>query len=310
MGKLKAVILGSVNYDCVAKAKRLPRKGETVKGTSFQTFTGGKGANQAVQLALLGADVTFVGKIGNDEFGSRLKESLQDNGVNVDYLKVDQSTNSGATNINIDEHGNNMLLYVPGANERILKQDVDEAIDAIKCADVFITQNEINIEMIEYGLKTAKKYGVITVFNPAPAVELPKGMLEYVDFITPNETEAEEYSGVLLKDNVESWNNAASWFINQGAKRVIVTLGAKGSYFFDGDNELYLSAYTIDPIDTTAAGDAYNGGFTYVIGNGRSIEQAMLMGSACGALAASCAGAQASLASYKEVINFMAKKNK
>lgn len=310
MGKLKVVVLGSINYDCVAKAKRLPKKGETVKGTSFQTFIGGKGANQAVQLTLLGADVTFIGKIGNDQVGSHLKQSLQAKGVNVEYLKVDGSTNSGAANINIDQNGNNTLVYVPGANQRIRKQDIDAAVNKIKTADIFITQNEVNLNMIEYGLKVAKKYGVITILNPAPAVNLPQEILEYVDYITPNETETEEYTGILLEDSSEALKSAANWFINRGVKHVVITLGEKGSYYYDTDDKLCLPAFKINAIDSTAAGDAFNGGFAYVIGSGGSIEEAMSMGSACGALAASCPGAQWSLPAYNKVVEFMAKNKK
>ncbi len=294
MRQIKVVVLGSINFDCVAKAERLPKKGETLRGYSFGTFVGGKGANQSVQLALLGANVTFVGRVGNDDVGLTLKQSLLGHGINIDNLAVDADANSGACSINLDNHGHNTLLYVPGANEKIRREDIDAAADAMREADIFITQNEINLDMLEYGLETAKRFGITTLLNPAPALPLSDKVFALADYIVPNETETESYCGFLPDDDA-SLRRAADWFFNRGTKNVVITLGEQGAYYAGSCASGLVAGYKVEAVDTTAAGDAFIGGFSYIIGQGGDMTEAMRFGNACGALAASANGAQASL---------------
>jgi ribokinase len=304
MRQLNVVVLGSINFDCVAKADRLPKKGETLRGYSFGTFVGGKGANQSVQLALLGANVTFIGKVGNDDVGRTLKNSLLSHGINTDYLTADPDTNSGACSINLDNQGQNTLLYVPGANEKIRREDIDDAADAIRTADIFITQNEINLDMLEYGLETAKHFGITTLLNPAPALPLSDRVFALADYIVPNETETEGYCGFLPADDA-ALKRAAKWFFGRGIKNVVITLGEQGAYYAGPSGSEYAAAYKVNAVDTTAAGDAFIGGFSYIVGQGGAITEAMRFGNACGALAASENGAQASLPQLDQVKEMM-----
>ena len=300
MRQLNVVVLGSINFDCVAKADRLPKKGETLRGYSFGTFVGGKGANQSVQLALLGANVTFIGRVGNDDVGRTLKDSLLSRGINTDHLTADPDANSGACSINLDNQGQNTLLYVPGANEKIRREDIDDAADAIRKADIFITQNEINLDMLEYGLEKAKQFGITTLLNPAPALPLSDRVFALTDYIVPNETETESYCG-FLPANDAALKRAAEWFFGRGTKNLVITLGEQGAYFANPSGSEYSAAYKVNAVDTTAAGDAFIGGFSYIVGQGGAIAEAMRFGNACGALAASQNGAQASLPKLDQV---------
>lgn len=304
MKRLKAVVLGSINFDCVAKAERLPKKGETLRGYSFGTFVGGKGANQSVQMALLGADVTFIGKVGADDVGRTMKNSLLKHGICIDNLVTDPHASSGACSINLDAMGQNTLLYVPGANETIRPEDVDHAVGAIRDADIFITQNEINLDMMEYGLETARRFGVTTLLNPAPALPLSDRVLALADYILPNETETEGYCGFLPADDA-SLKKAAEWFFARGTKNVVITLGEQGAFYAGASASMRVPGFKVHAVDTTAAGDAFIGGFAYTVGQGASVEEAMKFGNACGALAASEIGAQASLPALDKVLNMI-----
>jgi ribokinase len=298
--QLKAVVLGSINFDCVAKADRLPQKGETLRGVSFGTFVGGKGANQSVQLALLGADVTFIGRVGNDDVGVTLKNSLLGHGVNTDHLTADPEASSGACSINLDNQGQNTLLYVPGANEKIRREDIDNAVDSIREADIFITQNEINLDMLEYGLETAKHFGITTLLNPAPALPLSDSIFALADYVVPNETETQGYCGFLPDDDA-ALKRASEWFFGRGTKNVVITLGEQGAYYASPYGSEYAAGYRVNAVDTTAAGDAFIGGFSYIVARGGAITDAMRFANACGALAASKNGAQASLPQLDQV---------
>jgi len=309
MKKIKAVVLGSINYDCVAKGPRLPKKGETVRGYAFNTFVGGKGANQAVQLALLGADVTFIGRVGADDIGQTLRKSLDGHGINTAYLTVDDTVSSGACSINIDENGDNTLLYAPGANETLRKEDIDRAADTIRGADIFITQNEINLDAAAYGLEKARQFGAVTLLNPAPARPLDESVFPLLDYIVPNETETEAYCGFLPEDE-NTLARAADWFLQRGAGNVVITLGENGVYYANGSVSKRRGAYQVKAVDMTAAGDACIGGLSYIVGGGGDIDRALQYGNSCGALAVSKDGAQASLAGLREVEELIAANSK
>jgi ribokinase len=204
--------------------------------------------------------------------------------------------------------GQNTLLYVPGANETIKAEDIDGAVDVIRDADIFITQNEINLDMVEYGLETAKRFGITTLLNPAPALPLSDRVFALADYILPNETETESYCGFLPSDDA-SLKKAAEWFFTRGTKNVVITLGEQGAYFAGPSTSMRVSGFKVDAVDTTAAGDAFIGGFAYIVGRGGSVEEAMVFGNACGALAASENGAQASLPTLDKVLNMIQSHN-
>ncbi len=300
-------VLGSINYDIVSKAMRLPHVGETVDGFGVDMYLGGKGTNQAVQAQLLGAKTYFIGCIGPDAQGESVRENLKSQGVDDQFLYTLPNQRTGCCVIYVDTNGDNMLVLAPGANKAITREIVDSAKAQIREAKVFITQNEINANMVAYGLSTAKTLGVTTIFNPAPAVPIPDDVFPFVDYITPNETESEAYTGIFRADMpLDAWARAnADWFLLKGVKKVCITMGDKGAYYYDGTREVIKKAFRIKAVDTTAAGDAFNGGLAYGIANGWDIEKSMLLGSACGAMAAMTIGAQNSLKPMDEILHYL-----
>jgi len=300
-------VLGSINHDIVAQAVRLPRVGETVDGRGVDMYLGGKGTNQAVQAALLGAGVSFIGCIGTDVQGENVRSALIGSGVDAEYLHVAAELRTGCAVIYVDENGDNMLVYAPGANKGITREMVDAARSRIGSARVLITQNEINADMVAYGLATARELGVLTILNPAPAVPLPESVYPLIDYITPNETESEAYTGILRGSlPAEQWaRDNAAWFLARGVKNVVITMGEKGAYFDNGRERLFQKAFRIKAADTTAAGDAFNGGLAFGVAGGWEIGKCMLLGSACGALAATTVGAQNSLRPMSAVEEFL-----
>ncbi len=300
-------VLGSINHDIVAKAVRLPHVGETVDGSGVDMYLGGKGTNQAVQARLLGAETYFIGCIGADAQGESVRGNLKNQGVDDKFLYTLPDQRTGCAVIYVDANGDNMLVHAPGANKAITREIVDSAKTQIQQAGVFITQNEINADMVEYGLSIARSLGVITILNPAPAVPIPDDVFPLIDYITPNETESEAYTGILRANMpLEQWARAnAEWFLQKGVKKVCITMGDKGAYYYDGRQEVIKKAFRIKAVDTTAAGDAFNGGLAYGIANGWEIEKGMLLGSACGAMAAMTIGAQNSLRHMDDVLHYL-----
>lgn len=305
---IKIVILGSINSDIVAAAERLPSKGETVHGFSVDMFVGGKGANQAVQTALLGTDTKMIAYVGADSQGESVSLSLKANNVDISHVTVSPEFRTGCASIIIDKNGDNMIVHAPGANHAITLKSIDDASAIIKSADVFITQYEINSDAVLYGLKLAHDAGVTTILNPAPAIELSDDLYAYVDYITPNETESEFYTKICRNGlPIEDWKAAnAKWFIDRGVKNVCITLGEKGAYFANADQSVSVDAFKIKPVDTTAAGDSFNGGFAYGIANDWDIKKCITFANACGALSAMTLGAQNSIQPMSRVVEFLA----
>lgn len=302
------VILGSINYDIVASADHLPVVGETVSGSGVNMYVGGKGSNQATQASLAGANTHFIGLIGDDNQGKNVRAGIQENKVNDHFLETSSEYPTGCCTIYIDPKGDNMLVHSPGANHHITEAQIDRAASIIKNADIFITQNEINVDIQAYAFKMAHDAGVTTILNPAPALPASdKNLYAMIDYITPNETESELSTGLLRTDMpFNEWCRAsAEWFMRQGVKNVCITLGEKGAYFYNGKEELTVPAFTIKAVDTTAAGDAFNGGFAFGLAESWPIEKCLQFGNACGAMAAMTKGAQNSIRPYKEVVKFL-----
>lgn len=303
----RVIVLGSINYDIVADAQRLPKVGETVHGYSVDTYIGGKGSNQSVQMALLGLDVSLIGQIGSDEQGAMVLEGLQGKGVDTTHFTISADHRTGCAVIYVDSTGNNMLVHAPGANHAISTETVDRASSTIAGASMYVSQNEINRDALIYGLEKARAAGVPTLLNPAPAIDLPTEVFSLIDYIVPNETESEAYTnitrGSLSEDN---WRRAnAAWFHERGIKNVCITLGADGSYFSNGSSEYYAPAYSITPVDTTAAGDSFIGGFVYGVVSGWEYDKILRFANACGALSSTIKGAQNSIQPLERVERFI-----
>lgn len=303
------VVLGDINADITASAERLPKVGETVNGTEVHTYPGGKGANQADQCAKLGVKTYMIGRAGTDLQGMSVLQSLREDGIDCQYVQAVAGETTGCAIINIDDEGKNMIVYVPGANIRFKKEDIDKAEELIKNASVFITQSGINQDVMLYALEMAHKAGVPTIFNPAPASSVPLEAFQYAEYVTPNETESELFTGILQKDySPEEWRRkSAKWFMEHGVKRVCITLGSDGVYYADEEKEMVVPAFKISALDTTAAGDSFHGGLAYGLVQEYPLDLALRIGCACGAVTSTGKGAQVSIEHLNFIKAFMEK---
>jgi ribokinase len=306
--KIKIVVLGSLLYDCVVWADRLPRKGETVIGERSGFFIGGKGANQAVQAAKLGAHVYMIGCVGNDEIGDRVLDSIQSSGVDITFVRRDSDIPTGTCCIHVNKEGDNGIIIAPHANLANRIEDIDKAQDVIRDADIFLTQLEINSDVVGYGLKLARDYHIPTVLNPAPACHVDDWFFEFADYVTPNETETEFYTHINMDIFSQSaCADAAHRLQARGASNVVLTLGKNGCYFSGQGRSIWQPAFSVEAVDATAAGDAFNAALAYCIASKKPISAALNYANAAGALAASKQGAQSSLATLEEIRCFLSK---
>jgi ribokinase len=301
------VVFGSLNYDYVMWADKLPRLGETVVGKKFGTFIGGKGANQAVQAARLGARTYMIGRIGNDAMGDAVLKSLKDSGVITDFVKRDPVKGTGTASVMVDSEGNNYLMISAEANGTCEKCDIDEALEVIKSADILITQLETTVPLAEYALRVARENNVTTILNPAPAVIVPESIFKLADIVTPNETEAEAHTGIVQTENIEEWCSKVKHKFNaMGAGTVIVTLGKNGAFIGCENEERIIPAYAgINAVDATAAGDSFNAALAVALAEGKDIIEGIKFANGAGAISVSRAGAQASLPTREELEFFL-----
>ena len=298
----KICVVGSLNMDLVVNVETMPKKGQTLIGGDFKEVPGGKGANQAVAMARLGADVSMIGKVGTDGFGQTLLEALKNDNVNTSYIYKEEGP-SGVATITVDKNAENSIVVAPGANFALGKEDIDKNIEAIKSSDIVVVQLETPLETINYTLKKAKELGKYTILNPAPAVNLDDSIIKNVDLLTPNETELEILSGVSIncEDDILK---ASKIMIEKGVKELIVTLGSKGSLYINKEKNMFKKSYKVEAIDTTAAGDSYTGALAVAFSKGKNIEEAMDFASKVGALCVTKEGAQSSLPTIDEVEKF------
>ncbi|MCR4424699.1 MAG: ribokinase [Firmicutes bacterium] len=296
------VVVGSLNMDLTVKVKCLPSRFETVMGRDFQTTPGGKGANQAVAAARLGASVAMIGRVGEDAYGANLLANLANSGVDVSGVVADPEAPTGIALITVDDAGANTIVVVPGANSKCSPRDVEARSGSIGHAKAVVAQLEVETDTVVAAFRAARAEGVATVLNPAPAPHspLPRALLEHADFIIPNEVEAGALSGMRVSCPDEALE-AARVLHTLGPERVIITLGSQGSVFAGPEGEIRMPAYRVNAIDSTAAGDAFIGAFTVALIDGMSIRDCLAFGSAAGALAASKPGAQASLPCLADV---------
>lgn len=300
----KVVVVGSLNMDLVTRAERLPRGGETLIGKSFATVPGGKGANQAVAAARLGAQVSMVGCVGDDAYGEQLRGALLAEAIDCQAVSVIEGS-SGVALIVVDDSSQNAIIIVAGANAQ-LAPEVVAGFDAIlQAADVIICQLEVPYSTVGYALKRGRELGKTVILNPAPASgPLPADWYASIDYLIPNESEASALSGLPVNSR-ESAEAAAGQLIAAGAGKVIVTLGAQGSLFADGASVEYFPAPKVEAIDTTAAGDTFVGAFAAALAAGKSEAEAIGFGQVAAALSVTRAGAQPSIPTLCDVQAFV-----
>lgn len=296
----KILVVGSSNTDMVIKARHLPRPGETILGGSFFMNPGGKGANQAVTIARLGGQVTFICKTGSDIFGHQSQQLFEEEGINTSYIFSDSEHPSGVALITVDDNAENCIVVASGANANLLPSDLNKADEAIAEADLILMQLEIPMETVEYVAEQGHRLGKKVILNPAPAHPLSPSLLKHLYMITPNETEAEMISGIKITDEASAIE-AAKVLVGMGVQNVIITLGSKGALAYcDKDVEM-VPALKVEAVDTTAAGDVFNGALTVALSEGRSLPEAVRFACKASAISVTRVGAQSSAPYRNEV---------
>lgn len=281
----------------VIKADHLPKPGETILGGTFIMNTGGKGANQAVAAARLGGEVIFIGKTGNDMFGKQSRQMLEAEQIDTSFMASDDSNPSGVALINVDSQGENCIVVAPGSNATLSASDITKAKEKIENASVVLLQLEIPVATVEYAISEAVNANVKVVLNPAPACTLPETMYQSISIITPNITEAQMLSGIEITDD-SSLKKAAGILHDKGVATVIITRGAKGAAVLHENNFSFITAPGVDPIDTTAAGDVFNGALAVSLAEGNDILTATEFACRAAAISVTRMGAQ-SAAPYR-----------
>ncbi|MDR0395227.1 MAG: ribokinase [Tannerella sp.] len=270
----RLLVVGSSNTDMVIKTDHFPRPGETVLGGTFFMNPGGKGANQAVAASRLGIAVTFICKTGNDIFGHQSHQLLEEEGIDTSYVFSDLRNPSGVALITVDAHAENCIVVASGANANLLPSDLEKAEEAINHSDIVLMQLEVPIETVEYVARVAYDKSKKVILNPAPARPLSKELIANLYLITPNETEAEILSGIKITD-MESAKAAAKEINRRGAENVVITLGAKGALIYGNGSFEKVDAFKVQAVDTTAAGDVFNGALCAALLEGQSLPEAV-----------------------------------
>lgn len=295
------LVVGSLNVDLVVRTPRFPQPGETISGEDLQVIPGGKGANQAVAASRLGANVSMLGRVGKDNFGDFLLDNLNSNNVDAQLVQRDKSSTGTATII-VDADGQNSIVLSAGANGKVSSLDVDHA--SFSDFSLLLLQLEIPTPTVLSAAKRAKEYGLTVILNPAPAKNIPDELISLTDFIIPNETELSLLTDQTVNDTASA-EKAAKSLIERGPKTVIVTLGSNGALVVTRELTQHIPAFNVEVIDTTAAGDAFIGGFATALLANKSLEDAVRYGCATGALATTKFGAQPSLPTKEEVERLM-----
>ncbi len=291
------MLVGSANMDLVIRAPRFPEPGETLTGSTFQTFPGGKGANQACAAAKLGSRVKLVAKLGSDAFGDSLMGSLTECGVICSSIYRDTDVSTGVALITVDDSGQNTIVVSPGTNALLSAEEVDQAFGGSP-GKVVLSQLEIPLETVIAAAQNAAES--VFILNPAPARQLPDDLVKLVDVITPNETEAHSLTGILPTDHA-SCQAAAEALLSRGAKHIIITLGGRGCYYAGPNGHRHFPAFPVQPIDTTAAGDAFSGALAMGLARGWSMESAIQFAAVAAALSTTKMGAASSMPTFSEV---------
>ncbi|RJP58267.1 MAG: ribokinase [Ignavibacteriales bacterium] len=300
MKKEGVLVVGSANMDLVVTSERFPNPGETVFGKNFAMFPGGKGANQAVSCAKLGGLTYFLGKMGNDDFQSSLIRSLNESGVNISDVLIENGAQTGVALISVDGSGENEIIVISGTNMRFTTNDLLKKQEYFSKVKVVLSQLEIPIQTVTLAAQLAKQNGAIFILNPAPAAQLSDELFSFIDYLTPNESELEILSGINIVDK-SSAEKASKVLLQKGLKNVLVTLGEKGSLLVNNNSVKHFETYKVKAVDTTAAGDSFNGALAYSLSIGKSIEEAIHFASYAAAISVTRMGAQTSMPTLKEV---------
>ncbi|EOH95555.1 ribokinase [Enterococcus pallens] len=296
----KILVIGSFMTDLVVQADRLPKNGETFIGNSFNQFTGGKGANQAVTAARLGGKVDMIGKVGDDAFGQEHIEALENDGIDSKNVFRDPKKATGVGSITLDAEGNNRIIVVPGANMELTVEEIDSCEALIAANDIIILQLEVPLPVVYRSIELARKHNKFVIFNPAPAQKIDEKYNDMINLIIPNETEAELLTGIAIKTDQDA-QKAAAELRNKGFEKVIITLGERGILFQDNTNSFFKNAHKVQVEDTTAAGDSFIGGLAFGLSIDYPIEAALEWAVATSAVTVSRLGAQPSLPTFSEV---------
>ena len=268
-------VLGIFVADISFSGPKIPSIGETILGKKYNVGPGGKGCNQAIAIARLGGNTNFISKIGKDAYGELALKTLEKNKISTENIIQDGNQQTGVAGILVDQNtGKNAINVIVGAPSSLRISEIEKQINLIKRSKIFLTQLEVSKDVTLHCLKTAKENGCTTILNPAPASEISNEFYNNIDFFTPNETEAEFYTGIKITNDQEA-KQAADKLINLGIKKVIITLGEKGLFYSDGKEEIYLKAEAVKAIDTTGAGDAFNGGLAYGLSKEKPIKECL-----------------------------------
>ena len=300
----KVLVVGSINMDLVVRVPHAPQPGETILGGDFETYPGGKGANQAVAASRMGGDVTLVGRVGNDDFGDSLIQGLVENQIKTTFVIKDSLSRTGIAMIAVAADGQNLIVVASGANSRVSLEDVNHTRDLMRETDILLLQLECPLETVSAAVDLAKAYDVPVVLDSAPAQLLSPALLANVDYLMPNESE------LALLTREKDLEKGVQILLDWGVKHVIVTLGVNGAFVGWGGIKKHLPAYEITAVDTTAAGDAFNGALAVALAEGQALLEAVSYGMAAGALASTKHGAQPSLPIRDEVEGLIKSSNK
>ena len=294
-------VLGIFVADISFSGPKIPAVGETILGNKYNVGPGGKGCNQAVAISRLGGKVNFISKIGKDAYGKLALETLKKNNINTENIIQDEKLQTGVAGILVDKQsGKNAINVIVGAPNSLKISEMNNQINLIKSSKIFLTQLEIPKNVTLHCLKTAKENGCLTILNPAPASEISKEFYSYIDYFTPNETEAEFYTGIKITNEKEA-KQAADKLINLGIKKIIITLGEKGLFYSDGQEEIHLKASSVKAIDTTGAGDAFNGALAFSLSKGKPIKACLELANKAAGLSTTKLGAGDAMPFIKDI---------
>lgn len=298
------VVVGSSNTDMILQMAHIPRPGETILGGEFSMAAGGKGANQAVGAARAGGNVTFVARVGEDMFGEQAVTGFVEDGIDVEHIVRDGQAASGVALIFVADDGENSIGVASGANGRLSPADVEAAKDAIAAADVLVMQLETPLETVQAAAEIASAAGVRVILNPAPAQPLGDDLLRHVSILTPNESEAELLTGVKVEDEAGA-AKAAKTLLAKGIETVLVTLGPQGAFVASADGSELVRGFQVKAVDTTAAGDVFNGALAVALAQGGSLPDSVRFANAAAALSVTKLGAQPSAPKREEIEAFL-----
>jgi ribokinase len=292
-------ILGIFVADISFSGNKLPSVGETILGDSYNVGPGGKGCNQAIAISRLGGKVNFISKLGDDDYGKLAINKLKKDNIDTSNIIISNKHKTGVAGIHVDRNtGKNAITVVRGAPSSLTINEIDTNL--FKHSKIFLTQLEIPIEVTLHCLKAAKEYGLVNILNPAPACKLSNDFFKLVDYFTPNETEAEFYTGVKINDENDA-KISAKKLIGMGIKKVIITLGEKGLFYSDGKEEIYIKATIDKAVDTTGAGDAFNGGFSFALLKGKKINECLEIANKVAGFSTTKLGAGDSMPTQKDI---------